>query len=622
MAEQLIKIINKKCKICYACVRVCPVKAIEVYVDRDYPKVNPDRCVGCGTCLAVCGPNAISYRDSKQLTKTILESGKPSVAIVAPSISGEFADITDYRKFVEMIRALGFNYVNEVSFGVDLVARKYKELIDHFNGKYYIMANCPVVVSLVEKYHPELIKNLAPILSPMTATTKLVRQQYGDDIKVVYIGPCIANKDEAEYHEGAEKPDAVLTFVELRELFAEFNIHENQVEYSDFDAPIGNKGSLYPISNGIIQAAEIDENLYTTQIITTEGKSNTLAALREFEKSIESIKHHFNVFYCGGCLMGPGTSKGGEKFNRRALVIDYARKRSLSFNKSSWKKDVEKFKGLSFDRSYVSNDQRIEEPLEEKITEVLKVIGKESDRDEIGCEACGYRSCTDFAKAVAQGITKPDMCISYSLKTKHEYISSLKYANEKLALTKEALKKSEETARTEKMMAQEALERTSSMLQKLPSGVVIVDDKMKIVEANKSFINILGDDAKEIDEIIPGLAGADIKTLIPYSIYNIFSYVLLNDENVINRDVQYEDRLFNISVFTLKKNKIVGAVLRDMYQPDIRSEEVITRVTDVIDKNLELVQKIGFVLGEGAAETERMLNSIIESYRSGRKTEE
>lgn len=157
------------------------------------------------------------------------------------------------------------------------------------------------------------------------------------------------------------------------------------------------------------------------------------------------------------------------------------------------------------------------------------------------------------------------------------------------------------------------------MLQKLPSAVVIVDENLKVIESNQSFINTLGEDAEEINEIIPGLVGADLKTLLPFQFYKLFSAVLTTNENVVNRDVHLGDRLLNVSVFSIKKGKIAGAVLRDMYLPEVRKEEVIHRVTEVIDENLDLVQKIAFLLGEGAAKTERMLNSIIESHKAGKK---
>jgi iron only hydrogenase large subunit-like protein len=615
----LVTINKEKCNLSYSCVRECPVNAIEVKVNNDYARVIPERCVGCGSCIRVCPEDAISYKNSKEETKELLSSDQTKVAIVAPSISGEFHDITDYRKFVKMIKQLGFDHVNEVSFGADIIALKYKELFENFKGKFYITSNCPAVVEHIQKFHPESVNNLAPLVSPMIATAKVVRKKYGQSSKVVYIGPCIDSKDEAKLYNDDGKIDSVLTFVELRELFNEFHIQESKLEYSDFDPPIGYKGSLFPISNGLLQAAGISEDLLEGSVITTEGKYNMLNGTQQFEDNISQIKRHFNMFYCEGCLMGPGTSKGGKKFIRRSLVTDYSKKRLKSFNYEEWKKHIEEYWDLDFSRTFHTDDQRIEEPSEEKIQEVMKAIGKENSDATTGCMACGYSSCRDFAIAVSKGLAKTEMCLSYTLRNRHEYIKALRTTNEKLAQTQKALKESEQKARKEKQAAKEASETTNAMLQKLPSAVVIIDKNLKIIQSNKTFIDYLGDEAHSINEVIPGLVGADLKTLVPHNIYNLFSHVLNNQQNIINRDIHLENKLLNLSIFTIRKGKIVGAVFRDMYSPEIRKEQVIKRVTEVIDKNLEMVQKIGYLLGEGASETEQMLNSIIEFYKSDNK---
>lgn len=622
--DQLVKITEDKCTLCYACVRICPVKAIEVKANQTFARIIASRCIGCGSCLGVCPENAIKYRDSKEETKALLLEPGIKVAIVAPSISGEFDDITDYRKFVKMIKTLGFDKVNEASFGCDLVARKYASLLNDFKGKYYITAHCPPVVKLVEKFYPEMVINLVPIITPMIATTQVVREINGPDCKVVYICPCIAAKDEALQYTGTPRQvDAVLTFVELRQLFEEFGITEKALEFSEFDEPIGDKGSLYPISNGWMQSVDLSEDLMNGTIITAEGRNNILEAVSKFNASILMIRRHFNLFYCEGCIMGPGTSPGGQKYIRRTLVTDYANKRARNFDRDKWKKNIENFENLAYDRQFQPDDQRVAMPPEEKIEEILKTVGKENYSDNLwGCGACGYGNCREFAVAVANGLAKTDMCLSFTLKNRQEYIKTLKSTNEKLAKTQEALRESEKIARQEKETAREAQELTVAMLQKLPAGVVIIDNKMKIILSNHSFVNILGADAKEIDEIIPGLAGADLKTLLPYPIYNLFTYVLNNNENILDRDVHLENSMLNVSVFTIKKNKIVGAVIRDMYDPEVRNEEVIKRVTNVIDKNLEMVQKIGFLLGEGASDIEQMLNSIIESHKTIKKKPE
>ncbi len=616
MQAPLVFIEEDKCKVCYACVRVCPVKAIELQPSRDIPYIEPDKCIGCGSCLEVCSPGAIKYYDSKPAVNGLLKSEFKVVALIDPSISAEFDDITDYRKFVRMLHEMGFDYVHDVAFGVDLVAKEYNDLVSNFLGKYYILANCPPIVSLVEKYFPQLIDNLAPIVNPMIANTKVLRELYGPEIKVVFIGPCIGAKEEADKFDGGSKVDEVLTFAELREMFDQNGIKESTIEFSEFDEPRGYKGYLYPISTGIIQAAGLNQDLLSGTVVTADGKDRILAAINQFEQGIDYIQKHFNMFYCEGCMMGPGMKPGGKKYNRQTLTRVYAAKRLKDFNMAKWNHDLKQFQNLDFKREFKANNQRLPDPPEEKVEEVLKIIEKNENVENLGCKACGYETCRDFAIDVANGITRPDMCIMHSLKSKQEYIRSLKHSNDKLAKTQQALQNSEKRALAEKQLAQEALETSQTMLHKLPTAVVIVDENLKIIGSNESFVTILGEEAAEINEIIPGLLGADLKTLLPVQFYKLFAYVISSNDDVIGRDVHLSDKLLNVTIFSIKKNKVVGAVIRDMYMPEVRKEEVINRVTEVIEQNLDLVQQIAFLLGEGAAKTEKMLNSIIESHKS------
>ena len=619
--EPLFHISHELCIKCYSCVRICPVKAIRVDVNTELPSIIPDRCIGCGSCFRACSPHAIFYRSSISETKALFSSGNKVAAICDPTISGEFHDITDYRKFVEMIRQLGFTFVSEASFGVDLVSMKYKELFENFRGKYHITANCPSVVAFIEKYYPELINNLAPVVSPMVATAKVIRQKYGQDVRIVFIGPCISTKDEALKCEGDAKIDAVLTFVELRQLFTEFNIRESQVEFSEFDPPLGHKGSLYPISNGLLQAGDINEDLLTGSVITTEGRHNMLDAVKEFDSRIELIKRNFNIFYDEGCLMGPGTSAGGEKFLRMTLVTDYANKRLTDFDQPTWEDEIASFANLDLTRQFSPDDQRLPVPDDEKIREVLTMINREGQMDnEIGCESCGYTNCRDLAIAISQGLATTEMCHVFSGRNRQEYIQILRTTNENLATTKAALKESEEKALREQEAQKESSDLISTMLQNLVSGVVIVDEDLKIYQSNKAFIRIVGEEAAMIDEVIPGLVGADLKSLLPVHFYKMFSYVLSSDESIENKDVQFGDIKLGVSIFSIRSHKYVGGILRDMYIPEVRKEQIINRLTEVIDENFDMVQKIAYLLGEGAAKSEQMLNSVIDSYKNPKKS--
>ena len=161
--KPVIYINEERCRNSYSCVRVCPVNAIEVRPQKKHPFILPQRCIGCGLCFVSCAPKAVEFRDSKTEVRELLSSGRKTAALIAPSIASEFDDITDYRKFVGMIRILGFDYVHENSFGVDLIAREYASLFEKAQGKYYITANCPAIVKMIEKFNPDLVLTL-PLL--------------------------------------------------------------------------------------------------------------------------------------------------------------------------------------------------------------------------------------------------------------------------------------------------------------------------------------------------------------------------------------------------------------------------------------------------------------------------
>jgi len=610
---QLIVSDREKCNLSYTCVRVCPAKAIRI-ADK-YAQILPERCIGCGQCVTMCAQDAISYRDGIQNLKQLIEEGHTVAAICDPAISGEFTDITDYRKFVAMIREIGFQIVTEMSFGVDLVAYQYKDLVDNFQGKYFISTKCPPVVSYIEKQEPELVENLAPIVPPYIAMTKVLRKRYGNDIKVVYITACTAAKDEMkQFYNTDGHVNGAITFTELRQIFQQRGISENTVEFSEFDPPLGRKGGLFPVAHGLFQAVDINQGLLEGDILITEGRTNFLQSIKEF-KAESQLNQHLDLFYCKGCIQGPGTSKGGKKFTRRSQVIKYVNKRMKAIDAYQWRLDIEEFKGLDLSRSFKIKDVRLPLPTKAEVDVILADMGKSKIEDQLGCGACGYPTCREFAMAHLQGLANYEQCYTYSIKSLSTYINKVNASNEKYKRSQEALVESEEKARKEESLAREAAETTTAMLNKLRAGVVIVNRDLKVIEANERFVQMLGDDATEIADVIPGLRGAELVCLVNF--HKVFATVLQSGQDVLDRDVEYGDSIFNVSVFTIKRNEIVGGIVRDLITPEVRKEEVIKRARDVIKENLETVQQIAFLLGESASKTEKTLNSIIEAQQLG-----
>ncbi|MBT3749781.1 MAG: 4Fe-4S binding protein, partial [Bacteroidetes bacterium] len=357
------------CVLCYACVRDCPARAIEVKPNATAVRIITEKCTACGSCYTVCPTEAISYTSDILNVEKYLSSDVITAAIIDPSISGEFPDITDYRNFVGMIKALGFNYVNDMSFGVDLIAREYAQIFNEFKGKYFISSKCPAVVYQVTKYYNSLTDNLVPILSPLAAMAAVVRKKYGPSVKVIAISPCLASKLEQQEQKDESKVDTHITFTELRQLFLKNEITETKVEFEEFDPPFGRKGSLFPLTSGLMQTAGQNEDLLTSNFHSSSGRHNMLDAMNEFVLS-NDIHKHLDLLYCEGCIMGPGMSPGGRKFMRQTLVKDYTRKRLKVTSESDWEKEMANYSDLDLGHSFRADDQRLPTPPAHKIEEI------------------------------------------------------------------------------------------------------------------------------------------------------------------------------------------------------------------------------------------------------------
>ena len=250
----LVKTIKERCRVCYTCVRECPAKAIRIADGQ--AEVLPERCIGCGNCVRVCSQHAKAILDSIDRVEELLAGPAQVAACLAPSFPAEFTD-RDPEVLVGMIRQLGFALVTEVAFGADLVAEEYRKLLARTNGERFVATSCPAIVSYVERYYPALLPRLAPIVSPMIAMARVLHRLHGEGMRVVFVGPCLAKKGEAASELVRGEVDAVLTFAELREMFARASLTPVAAAASDFDPPHPGAGALFPITRGLLQAAGI-----------------------------------------------------------------------------------------------------------------------------------------------------------------------------------------------------------------------------------------------------------------------------------------------------------------------------------------------------------------------------
>jgi signal transduction histidine kinase/Fe-S-cluster-containing hydrogenase component 2 len=502
----LIETIKERCRVCYTCVRECPAKAIRIVTGQ--AQVVPERCIGCGNCVHVCSQRAKQVLSSVESVDARLlaartDSAVKVAAIVAPSFPGEFPTC-DYTQVVGMIRALGFTHVCEVAFGADLVADRYRRLLAENTNNRYVATSCPSVVAYVERYSPDLVPNLAPIVSPMIAMARVLKRMHGDDIGIVFLGPCIAKKAEAESGNVAGDVDDVLTFLELRQMLQDRGITAESASPGEFDPPHAGLGALFPISRGLLQAAEIQEDLVSGRVICAEGRTRFVEAVREFEAG-DTEASLLEVLCCEGCIMGAGMSDDQPLFRRRASVSRFVRLRAATLDPRVWKAEMDRYAGLDLSRKFEAMDQRWPVPLAaDEFGEIMAMMGKFRPEDELNCGACGYDTCREHAIAIFKGLAESEMCLPYTIEQLRKTVRELAVSNDQLASAQVALIQSEKLASMGQLAAGIAHEVNN------PLGVVIMFAHLLLEEypADTKIGNdlrMIVDQADRCKKIVAGL---------------------------------------------------------------------------------------------------------------------
>ncbi len=497
---QLVTTIREKCRRCYTCVRECPAKAIQILDGQ--ASVIQTRCIGCGNCVTVCSQNAKQVLSGIEDTEELLAGEAPVAAIVAPSYPAEFTEC-DTAGLVGALRDLGFAQVHEVSFGADLVAAEYVRLLEQDDARH-IATTCPAVVSYVRKYHPDILDSLAPIVSPMLATARVLHQKYGPELKIVFIGPCIAKKGEARYEQFNGEVHAALTYVELRALLAARGVSLSGRGADDFDPPHGSLGALFPITRGMLQAANLDEDLLSGDIVSADGRQNLVEAITDFEHG-DTEARLLDILCCEGCIMGAGFSCEEPVFKRRSDVSRETRARQDDFDMAAWEAAVSEFAGVDLARTFQPFDQRFDDmPTGVQVEEILGRMNKSGPEDELDCGACGYESCRAHAVAIWQGLAEVEMCLPYSVEELRRAVDELQETNYSLETTKEALVKSEKLASMGQLAAGIAHEVNNPLgILLLHANLLLEDCEDDTQEAED--VKLIVDQANRCKKIISGL---------------------------------------------------------------------------------------------------------------------
>lgn len=563
--------LKNECHDCYKCVRECYVKSIQI--KDGSASVLADRCIACGHCVTVCPSNAKRIRYDIDKVKGILAAKKHVIVSLAPS----WISIFDYTKqqIITILKTLGFTDVSETALGAQEVSIEVAKMVKQADKGLFISSACPVVVDYIRYYKPEYADYITPVASPALTHAKMLKEKYGDDIGIVFIGPCIAKKNESDRY--PELIDAALTFDELNYWIKESYIDLAKIEVlpdENFVPEESNEGALYPILGGMNETLKyigIDNDVQLIDICTLHSLDKALNGLHP-DRLEEKI--FVEALGCdGGCINGPGISMCKSTILKTSDVLN-------NFNKRDSIPEAAK---TVVNMDYSRIDQKKQEFRHEDIMKTMERIGKHNEEDELNCGGCGFQTCRELACAILAGEAEPSMCVSYMRKI--------------------------------------ALRKAAAMLRCMPSAMVMIDNDHKILESNDAFMKMFTGDMYEVFAERPeGINGADIDRIIPFA--DLLKTALKTGKDIHKEHYVSGNKLYDINVFIIEENEIVGAIITDVTQTELNREKIAEKAKQVISKNIAKVQEIAILLGEHMVETELLLSTIADDYTTEDNKEE
>jgi two-component system NtrC family sensor kinase len=443
-----IDVNNRKCRRCSYCVQICPAKAIKV--GKDGFRVIQERCVMCGGCIRACPQGALTYHGGLPHVKEFFAEGTKTIAVLDPSFAVE-TDLGTPRQVVSILKQIGFDEVWEGAFGAELVSQVYFKLLHEETTRPLISSFCPVIVFYVQKYYPQLIPNLAPIVSPMIAIGRVAHQLKGPEWKVVYITSCLSRMGEMVAPEVAGSIDEVITFVDVRKLINEMDINKSAAPETEFDGPRPYQGRIIPVIGGLYRNIGPSFDVLTDEISVIGGYRRSIGALKQLAEGYMQGKF-LDFVYCYGCVDGPFAERDLSILARRQIVAQYTKSEMAKQDIVSIMAELDKFKNIDLARSFQNMEQRLPSPTEEEIRTVLKKIGKLPPNHNLDCRACGYPSCRDKAIAVVQGLAREEYCLPYLLGESKKIFQQLEKSHRELQVSHQELEQAQtQLIRTEKL---------------------------------------------------------------------------------------------------------------------------------------------------------------------------
>lgn len=475
MPEYVIVTDSSKCKQCYSCVRNCPVKAVKIKDGK--AEVIQTRCIQCGNCVKHCSRKAKKIQSCIPAAESAVHSGSKAIALLAPSYMLGLYPLSE-DKIAEKLSAIGFDEIWETAIGAEYVIDYSAEYAAINNNRVLLSTPCPTFVNLIEKHFPNLIPNLIPVSSPMIITGRIIRQMYkGENVKIVFIGPCIAKKDEIMDDQFAGIIDAALTYEEINTLFKDTVEYSNKTPIPYYAA--SSKGRRIPLSGGII--LNLKDRFAESSLISCDGIGNCIELVKHLEEKKDNSEPGFqlyDVLSCRGCIDSACIENGLSIYERQKLITDFMSRKSKISSEIQF---AEPYK-VDMGRTFADKMIPLSQPSEVNIRSILARINKYCDEDELNCGACGYNSCRDKAIAVYQGIAEVEMCIPYLLSQKSECCTKLSEAFDTVNSLNEQL---------------------NAIFESSYDGMVVCDSKGRIIKTNSAWRNMVG--VEEIPETAESL---------------------------------------------------------------------------------------------------------------------
>jgi len=437
-----------KCRRCSYCIRVCPTKTIKAI--KSGFEVIAERCIMCGGCIRMCPHGALTYHDGFSNVQDFLAAKTNIVAVLDPAFPVE-TELGTPRQVVSALKQIGFAEVWEGAFGADLISRVYFRLLHEETITPIISSFCPAIVFYIQKYYPQLIPNLAPVVSPMIAVGKVARELKGADWKVVYITSCFARMGEMVTPEVAGYIDEVITFDDIRRLVHEAGIDQATLPETEFEGPRPYRGRIIPVIGGLSSTMWESLDFLSDEISITGGNRQSISAIGQLAQG--DIQGKFlDCVFCNGCVDGPFAKRNLSILASRQIVARYTKSEMDKQDFSGAMAELDRFQHIDLSRSFQSLEQKLPTPTEEEIGVVLRKIGKLPPHQNLDCRACGYSSCRDKAIAVVQGMAHEEYCLPYLLAESKRIYHELEKSHEDLKVSHQDLEQAQtQLIRAEKM---------------------------------------------------------------------------------------------------------------------------------------------------------------------------